>query len=109
MTFARYKSDDGWQTSGIAGPILQYWPRDRVNVFAGAGLGFRRADGRRDSGLGLTLGAGVTALRRGRHNLQVGFDYAPVFVGRGATHNVGVTLGYQFKLRTAPASATVQP
>jgi hypothetical protein len=31
----------------------------------------------------------------GKHNLQVGVEYAPAFAEPGAVHNFGITFGYQ--------------
>jgi hypothetical protein len=88
---------DYGQTSGVFGPAIQYWVSDRVNIEAGAGWGFWRADTDEDeTGLGLILGAGVTIFNRGKHNLQFGVQYSPAFTDPGTIHNVGFTFGYQF-------------
>ena len=42
-------------------------------------IGFWNWDFDSEVGTGLIFGAGVTVLDRGRHNLQVGAEYAPVF------------------------------
>lgn len=85
------------QVSAVGGPAVQYWISDRFNLEAGVGLGIWNADDEEgDRGLGLILGAGVTIFNRGKHNLQVGVEYAPAFTKPGAIHNVGFTLGYQF-------------
>jgi hypothetical protein len=82
------------QVSGVVGPMVQYWLSDRINVRAGGGLGFWSSDDQSDHGFGLILGAGVTVFNRGKHNLQVGFEYAPAFTD-GKVHNFGITFGYQ--------------
>ena len=84
------------QVSGVAGPALQWWLSDRLNVEAGAGFGFWSANtGEDNRGLGLLVGAGITLLNRGKHHLQVGIQYAPAFSDPGTVHNVGFTFGYQ--------------
>jgi hypothetical protein len=89
-------SGDYRQVSGVAGPALQWWVSDRLNLEAGAGFGFWSANTREDSrGLGLLVGAGVTLLDRGKHHLQVGIHYAPAITDPGTIHNVGFTFGYQ--------------
>jgi hypothetical protein len=82
------------QVSGVVGPMVQYWLSDRINVRAGGGLGFWSSDDLSDKGFGLMIGAGVTVFNRGKHNLQVGFEYAPAFTD-GKVHNFGFTFGYQ--------------
>jgi Outer membrane protein beta-barrel domain len=95
-TNASYETDFGdfRQVSGVLGPTLQYWASDKVYLEGGAGLGRWSADDESDSGFGLILGAGFTLWNRGKHNLQVGVEYAPVFTD-GAVHNFGFTFGYQ--------------
>lgn len=89
---------DYGQSSGFFGPSLQYWLSDRVNVETGAGWGFWRGDTDEDNtGFGLLLGAGVSVFNRGKHNLQVGVQYAPAFTDPGTVHNFGFTFGYQFQ------------
>jgi hypothetical protein len=86
------------QSSGVAGPVVQFWLSDRVNLEGGAGYGYWRGDNDDDSrGLGLILGAGVSILNRGKHNLQVGAHYLPAFTDPGTVHNFLFTLGYQFQ------------
>lgn len=84
------------QVSGVAGPTLQDWVSDRFNVVGGVGLGFWSADDENERGLGLILGAAVTVVNRGKHNLQVGFEYAPAFTEPETIQNLGITFGYQF-------------
>jgi hypothetical protein len=84
------------QVSAVAGPTLQYWASDRFNVEAGLGGGLWESEGESESGFGLILGAAVTIFNRGKHNLQLGVEYAPAFTDPGTVHNVGFTLGYQF-------------
>ena len=89
---------DYGQTSGFAGPAMQYWLSDQLNVEAGAGLGFWRGDNDDNSrGFGLLLGAGFSILNRGKHNVQVGAQYMPAFTAPGTVHSFGITLGYQFQ------------
>ena len=83
------------QVSGVAGPTLQYWVSDRFNLEGGLGVGFWNSEGPDERGVGLILGAGVTLFNRGKHNLQLGFEYAPAFT-EGTVHNVGFAFGYQF-------------
>jgi hypothetical protein len=52
-------------------------------------------EGEADRGLGLILAAAFTVFNRGKHNLQVGVEYAPAFTEPGAVHNFGITFGYQ--------------
>jgi hypothetical protein len=86
------------QTSGVVGPAMQFWLSDTFNVEAGAGVGFWRGDtDEANEGLGLILGAGVSVFNRGKHNLQLGIQYAPAFTDPGTVHNFGVTFGYQFQ------------
>ena len=82
------------QVSGVVGPTLQYWASDKVYLEGGAGLGVWSAEDESDSGFGLILGAGFTVWNRGKHNLQVGVEYAPAFTDN-AVHNFGITFGYQ--------------
>ena len=89
---------DYGQTSGFAGPSVQYWLSDRLNVEGGAGLGFWRGDTDEDSkGLGLLLGAGYSIFNRGKHNVQLGVHYTPAFTDPGTVHSFGFTFGYQFQ------------
>ncbi len=83
------------QASGVAGPVLQYWPHDRFHIRAGAGLGFWKIGDRSEYGLGLVVGAGVTVFRRGRHTLQAGVQIAPVFIEPRNAHSAIITFGYQ--------------
>lgn len=82
------------QVSGVVGGTLQYWTSDKVYLEGGAGLGFWSVEDESDQGFGLILGAGYTIWNRGKHNLQVGVEYAPVFTD-GKIHNFGFTIGYQ--------------
>ena len=85
---------DVGQVSGVVGATLQYWTSDKVYLEGGAGVGFWSVEDESDRGLGLILGAGYTIWNRGKHNLQVGVEYAPVFTD-GKIHNFGFTIGYQ--------------
>lgn len=82
------------QTSGVFGPSVQYWTSDKVYVEGGVGFGYWNIEDGNDRGLGLILGAGYTVWNRGKHNLQVGVEYAPVFTDT-KVHNFGFTFGYQ--------------
>ena len=87
------------QISGVAGPSLQYWATDRLTLEAGGGFGFWQTPGDEERGFGLILGAGAVLLSQGKHNLQVGVEYAPAFTDGGSVHNLGITFGYQFHSR----------
>jgi hypothetical protein len=84
------------QGSGVAGPAIQYWTSDRVNIEAGIGVGFWQTALADDTGLGLILSTNGVVFSQGRHSLQFGVEYAPVFVESGTIHNVGFTFGYQY-------------
>ena len=83
------------QVSGVVAPTLQYWANDKVNIEGGVGVGFWSAEDESEKGVGLILGVGFTVFNRGKHNLQVGFEYAPAFMDSGTVHNMGITFGYQ--------------
>jgi hypothetical protein len=83
------------QISGVFAPTLQYWPSGNVYLEGGVGAGVWNSADESNSGLGLILGAGYTVWNRGKHNLQIGFEYAPAFTDPGTVHNFGVTFGYQ--------------
>ena len=88
---------DYGQAAGVAAPTVQYWLSDRVNIEAGVGWGFWSADtDENETGLGVILGAGMTIVNRGKHNLQFGVQYSPAFTEPGTVHNLGFTIGYQF-------------
>lgn len=91
----RSSRSDLWQVSGVAGPVLQYWPRDRFHLRAGAGLAYWKVGDQSEYGLGLVVGAGVTVFRRGRHTLQAGVQVAPVFIQPQNAHSAVITFGYQ--------------
>jgi hypothetical protein len=84
------------QFSGTAGVGLQRWVSDRLNVEAGAGLGYWW-DLVNVSGpaFGAIVGVGYSIVSRERSHLQIGVQYAPAFTRPGAVHNIAVTLGYQ--------------
>ena len=82
--------------SGVFGATMQYWPSDRVNVEGGVGFGVWADSFEAEGGLGLILGANGVVFNRGKHYLQVGVEYAPVFANSLTMHNVGVTFGYQY-------------
>ena len=96
VTYDLAALSDYGQVSGVAAPLVQYWPSDRFNLEAGAGVGFWSGHTDEESGLGLILGAGIMVFNRGKHNLQFGVQYAPAFTDPGTIHNVGFTFGYQF-------------
>ena len=83
------------QVSGVFAPTLQYWASDKVNLEGGVGAGVWNADDESEVGVGLILGVGFTLWNRGKHNLQLGLEYAPAFTEPGAVHNFGITFGYQ--------------
>jgi len=83
------------QISGVGGAAVQYWLNDRFNLEGGAGVGFWDIEGTQDSSFGLILGTGFVFFNRGKHNLQLGVEYAPAFTDPETVHNVGVVLGYQ--------------
>lgn len=83
------------QVSGVLAPTLQYWANDRVSLEGGVGMGFWNAEGESSTGVGLILGVGFTLFNRGKHNLQLGLEYAPAFTEPGSVHNFGITFGYQ--------------
>ena len=83
------------QVSGTLGPSLQYWASDQVAFEVGAGMGYWNSEGFDDRGLGLILGVDLTIFNKGKHNLQVGLEYSPVFTS-DPVHNFGITFGYQF-------------
>lgn len=91
-TFVSYDLFD--QSSAVIGPTIQFWPNNRLSVEAGAGVGSWRAEDVTERGLGLILGMGVSVFQRGKHNLAVGIEYAPVFTD-DPVHNFGFTFGYQ--------------
>ncbi len=95
-TSASYETPFGdvRQVSGVIGSTLQYWATDKVSLEGGAGLGLWSVEDESDRGFGLILGVGYTVWNRGKHNLQVGLEYAPVFTD-GTVHNFGFTIGYQ--------------
>ena len=88
---------DFTQTSGVAGPAVQWWLSDRFNIEAGAGWGFWNGGGEKSNGFGVLVGLGVPIFNRGKHSLQVGVQYAHAFTDPGTVHNLGITLGYQFQ------------
>ena len=82
--------------SGVGGVSVQYWANDVVNLEGGAGFGFANADpGTEESGFGLIIGAGFSFFHRGKNSLQVGVEYAPVFLDFGNVHNVSIAFGWQ--------------
>jgi hypothetical protein len=94
-TTAQYDEFGFNQTSGFGGPVLQYWVTDKVNLEGGVGAGFWTIEDENDAGLGIMLGAGFVFFNSGRHNLQVGLEYAGAFVDPETIHNVGINFGWQ--------------
>lgn len=82
------------QVSGTVAVSLQYWANDFVAIEAGGAVGYWSTEGDADSGPGLMFGVDFTVFNRGKHNLQVGVEYAPVFTS-DPVHNLGITFGYQ--------------
>ena len=83
------------QTSGFAGPALQYWTSERFAVEGGLGLGYWDVEGTNESGLGALLGASYVFWTNGGHSLSVGAEYAPAFTDPDTVHNFGVVFGWQ--------------
>lgn len=82
--------------SGVGGPAIQYWVSDYVNVEGGLGFGIANTDpGTEESGFGVILGVGFSFFHRGKNSLQIGVEYAPVFVDTGNVHNVSIAFGWQ--------------
>jgi len=52
-------------------------------------------NGSGDRGIGLIVGLSYVLFNSGRHNLQVGIEYAPAFTEPEMVHNVGFVLGWQ--------------
>jgi hypothetical protein len=84
--------------SGVGVLDGQFWLTDRLNFEAGAGFGFASYEDEEmdDTGLGLFAGAGYSILLRGKFSLQVGVEYAPVFLDEFTVHNIGFNVGFQF-------------
>lgn len=83
------------QTSGFAGPAVQYWASDRLALEGGVGLGFWDVEGVNETGLGALLGATYVFWTNGGHSLGVGVEYAPAFTDPNTVHNVGLVFGWQ--------------
>jgi len=82
--------------SGVGGVSVQYWANNVVNLEGGAGFAFANADpGPDDSGFGLIAAIGFSFWHKGKHSLQFGIEYAPVFLDSGNVHNVCFTFGWQ--------------
>jgi len=84
------------QVSGVGGVGVQYWPNDKVNVEGAVGMGFWDLEGTSDQSFGLILGAAYAFFNSGKHNLQVGLEYAPAFTDPDTVHNLGIVFGWQF-------------
>ena len=85
------------QTSGMAGPAIQYWANERLNLEGGIGYGFWSSDGLTEEGLGLLLGMAYVFAQTGNSNFQVGVEFAPAFTDPDAVYNVGVVFGWQLR------------
>lgn len=83
------------QTSGVAGPAIQYWVSDNLNFIVGGGYGFWDIEGTSESGGGLILGIGYTVANLGKHNFQIGLDFAPAFTDPDTVYNFGILIGWQ--------------
>ena len=82
--------------SGVGGPAIQYWVNDSFNLEAGAGIAFANSDpGTDERGFGLMFGAAFSFFHRGKNSLQVGVEYAPVFLDGANVHNVCIAFGWQ--------------
>ncbi len=84
--------------SGVGVLDGQFWLTDRLNFEAGAGFGFASFEDEEldDTGLGIFTGVGFSILLRGKFSLQVGVEYAPVFLDDQTVQNVGFNMGFQF-------------
>jgi len=94
-TTANYDEFGFNQTSGFGGPVLQLWLNDKFNIEGGVGGGFWVIEDESDTGLGIMTGIGFVIFNSGKHNLQVGLEYAGAFVDPETIHNVGLTFGWQ--------------
>jgi len=93
--------------SGVAGPIVQFWPVDFVKLWAGIGFGFVSVEASAsygglvitaqddDSGWGLMAGAAWVFWQNKRHALSIGLDWAPAFFEDGMIHNTGIVFAWQ--------------
>lgn len=84
------------QVAGVVAPTIQMWPTKRSFIEAGAGIALKATSEDTDErGFGVLLGAGASVLNRGKHNLIVSVEYAPLFAG-GTVHNFSINFGYQY-------------
>jgi hypothetical protein len=83
------------QTSGVVAPVLQYWVNDKFNIEGGVGVGIWTIEDANESGLGVMAGLGFVIFNSGRHNLQIGVEYAGAFTEPDTIHNMGLTFGWQ--------------
>ncbi len=83
------------QTSGVGAPVLQYWVNDKFNIEGGVGVGFWTIEDTNEAGLGVMAGLGFVIFNSGRHNLQIGVEYAGAFMEPETIHNMGLTFGWQ--------------
>lgn len=77
---------------------VQYWANNRFNFEGGIGYGvLDRANPEVEFGVGILLSAGYALSQKlGKHNFQIGVEYAPVFLEVRVVHNLGLNFGYQF-------------
>jgi len=94
-TTANYDEFGFNQTSGFGGPALQYWVNDKFNIEGGVGGGVWVVDEENETGLGVMAGIGFVIFNSGRHNLQIGVEYAGAFTDPETIHNMGLTFGWQ--------------
>ena len=94
-TTAQYDEFGFDQTSGFGGPALQYWVNDKFNIEGGVGAGLWVVEDTDETGLGIMLGMGFVIFNSGRHNLQIGVEYAGAFTDPETVHNMGLTFGWQ--------------
>ena len=83
------------QTSGFAGPAIQYWVNERFALEGGVGVGIWDTEGGNDSGLGLLASGTYVFWTNGGHNLSLGLEYAPAFTDPDTVHNIGFVFGWQ--------------
>jgi hypothetical protein len=85
--------------SGTGGIAVQYWVSDYLNLEGGVGMGIGVLDDGlsegSDSGLGLIAAIGVPFWHSTGHSLQVGLEFAPVFLDEVQIYNVGINFGWQ--------------
>jgi hypothetical protein len=82
--------------SGVSGIAAQYWASDSFNFEAGLGMGFLDAGsysyGR---GYGLILGGAFSFYHGDTSSLQLGIEFAPVFLDNETIYNLCFAFGWQ--------------